>query len=89
MRSTDRRASGSSRRPPVGVHLLLERVLLCRYPDSSEVITLTLILPNLMEEHNVLRDVIAAIATIGVRPAVVLLSFSRRSAGASFGTLHE
>jgi hypothetical protein len=53
------------------------------------VITLTLILPNLMEEHNVLCDVIAAIATIGVRPAVVLLSFSRRSAGASFGTLHE
>jgi hypothetical protein len=45
------------------------------------VITLTLILPNLMEEHNVLRDVIAAIATIGVKPAVVLLSFSRRSCG--------
>jgi hypothetical protein len=48
-----------------------------------------LILPNLMEEHNVLRDVIAAIATIGVRPALFSFHSPEDLAGASFGTLHE
>jgi hypothetical protein len=68
------RASGYPRRLPCGVHLPLERVLLCRYLDSSEVITLAFMCRASWNNITLLCDGIAAIATIGV-PGRLLFSF--------------
>jgi multiple sugar transport system permease protein len=57
----------------------------------AEVTTLPFILPTLMEGHNVLWGDIAAIATIGAMPVIVLAFILQKYLvrGLSFGTLHE
>jgi predicted ABC-type transport system involved in lysophospholipase L1 biosynthesis ATPase subunit len=57
----------------------------------AEVTTLPFILPTLIEGHSVLWGDIAAIATIGAMPVIVLAFILRkyRVRGLSFGTLHE
>ena len=57
----------------------------------AEVTTLPFILPTLMEGHNVLWGDIAAIATIGAMPVIVLAFILQKYLvrGLSFGTLRE
>jgi multiple sugar transport system permease protein len=57
----------------------------------ADVTTLPFILPTLMEGHNVLWGDIAAIATIGAMPVIVLAFILQKYLvrGLSFGTLHE
>jgi ABC-type sugar transport system ATPase subunit len=57
----------------------------------AEVTTLPFFLPTLTEGHNVLWGDIAAIATIGAIPVIVLAFILQKYLvrGLSFGTLHE
>ena len=60
-------------------------------PSRAEVTTLPCILPTLMEGHNALWGDIAAIATIGAMPVIVLAFILDKYLvrGLSFGILHE